>query len=613
MVYAKVPAASIPAVQVVHEQSKRDQFLMKLPLEFEATRSSLMNRDPSPCLDVCFGELLREEQHLLTQAAFQQDVNPNPVAYAAYGSGKGKDMRKIQCYYYKESGHFAANCAKKVCNYCKKRGHLIKDCPTRPQHRHATANQAIVSTYSAPGMSSTSSAVGSSSLTPEMVQQMIMSAFSALGLQGNTSHKSWLIDSAASNHMTKSSKVLCNVRSYHGSSHIQVANGSHLAITKIGDINLSFKDVYVSPGLSNNLLSVAQLVEENYNVHFSRDGCLVQDQVLGMILAKGPKVGRLFPLQFSIPRSLSLACLTVNNPSEVWHKRLGHPNSVIFTRMLNFGLLGNKEHVYKYLPFDCSVCKLGKSKTLLFPSHGSRATKCFDIVHSDVWGISHVVSHARYKYFVTFIDDFSRHTWVYFLRAKSEVLSVFQNFVAYIENQFSTCIRILRSDSGGEYMSHEFHDFVHHKGILSQHSCPYTPQQNGVAEQKNRHLLDVVHTLLLESSIPSKFWIGALSSAAYLINRLPSQVLNFDSPYYRLYHQHPSYLDLHTFGCVCFVHLPPHERHKLYAQSVKCVFLGYSISHKGYVCYDSCANKVRISHMLFSLRINISFLHMVSL
>jgi hypothetical protein len=88
-------------------------------------------------------------------------------------------------------------------------------------------------------------------------------------------------------------------------------------------------------------------------------------------------------------------------------------------------------------------------------------------MHSDVWGISPVISHARYKYFVAFIDDFSRYTWVYFLLAKSKVLFVFQTFVAYIENQFSTCIKILRSNSSGEYMSHEFYDFLHHKGIVS--------------------------------------------------------------------------------------------------------------------------------------------------
>ena len=97
--------------------------------------------------------------------------------------------------------------------------------------------------------------------------------------------------------------------------------------------------------------------------------------------------------------------------------------------MLSSDLLGNKEQVSKNLSFDCSVCKLDKSKTLSFSSHGSRAEKCFDIVHSDVWGIS----PAQYKYFVTFIDDFSQYTWVYFLRSKSEVLSVFQTFVAYVE------------------------------------------------------------------------------------------------------------------------------------------------------------------------------------
>ena len=238
---------------------------------------------------------------------------------------------------------------------------------------------------------------------------------------------------------------------------------------------------------------------------------------------------------------------------------------------------------------------LVKVKLLSFSSPGSRAAKCFDVVHSDVWGISPIISHARYKYFVTFIDDFSRYTWVYFLRSKSEVFAIFRQFATYVETQFSTPIKILRSDSGGEYMSSEFHEFLHHKGIVSQRSCPYTPQQNGVAERKNRHLLDVVRTLLLDSSVPAHFWVEALSTAVYLINRLPSQVLDFDSPYVRLHHKNPSYLSLHPFGCVCFVHLPHHHRHKLSAQSVKCVFMGYSVSHKGYVCYDPGSRKFHTS------------------
>jgi hypothetical protein len=107
-------------------------------------------------------------------------------------------------------------------------------------------------------------------------------------------------------------------------------------------------------------------------------------------------------------------------------------------------------------------------------------------------GISPMIFHAQYKYFVTFIDDFSRYTWVYFLRSKSEVMSFFQIFVTFIEN-----IKILRSNSSGEYMSHEFHDFLHHKGIVSQCSCLYTLQQNDVAEHKNWMLFTLYYLSLL--------------------------------------------------------------------------------------------------------------------
>jgi hypothetical protein len=201
--------------------------------------------------------------------------------------------------------------------------------------------------------------------------------------------------------------------------------------------------------------------------------------------------------------------------------------------------------------------------------------------------------------------------FIFFNPNLSEVLSVFQTFVTYIENQFSTGIKILRFNSSGEYISHEFHDFLHHKGIVSQRSCPYTPQQNGVAKCKNRHLLDVVRTLLLESFIPPKFWVEALPTAVYLINKLPSQVLNFDSPYLCLHHQHPSYLNLHTFGCVCFVYLPPHERH--FFPSLLNVFLWVIVflTKAMYVMILVQTNFVLLV-MLFSLKINITFLPMLS-
>ena len=144
-------------------------------------------------------------------------------------------------------------------------------------------------------------------------------------------------------------------------------------------------------------------------------------------------------------------------------------------------------------------------------------------------------------------------------------------------------------------MSRDFQSFLQQKGIISQRSCPYTPQQNRVAERKNRHLLEVICTLLLESFVPLRFWVEALSTAVYLINRLPSQTLNLDSLYFHLFGVPPNYNSLHVFCYICFVHLPPIEPHKIPAQVVQYAFLGYSNSHKGFVCYDANNNKIRIS------------------
>ncbi|RVW49883.1 Retrovirus-related Pol polyprotein from transposon RE1 [Vitis vinifera] len=412
--------------------------------------------------------------------------------------------KNLQCFCCKEYGHIAATCPKKFCSYCKKKGHIIKECRIRPQNRQAQAFQTSVivppiatsATHDSPSTAcSVPAPPAPDYCTPEMVQQMLISALSAMGFQGNNSTKLWYVDSGASNHMTNNPTALCHVRPYTGQSSIQTANGSSLPIAAIGDASSKFTDVFLAPQLSTNLISVGQLVDNNCAVNFSGNGCVVQDQVTGKPIAKGPKVGRLFPLFLPVPdfsplsSIKSFACNNVSDLSMVWHRRLGHPNTQILSHVLNSDLPGNKDRYS--LSLECDSCKLGKSKTLPFPLHASRASHCFDLIHSDVWGPSPISSYEKFKYYVTFIDDHSRFTWVYFLRSKSEVFRTFTEFLAYVDNQFSTSIKTLRTDSGGEYLSTEFQAFLASKGIIHQRSCPSTPQQNGVAERKNRHLLDV--------------------------------------------------------------------------------------------------------------------------
>ena len=158
-----------------------------------------------------------------------------------------------------------------------------------------------------------------------MVQQMILSTFIAFGLSCNhkVSSKPWYFDFEASNHMTNTVVPLSNIRNYDGNLKINTTDGGSLPISAIGDLFSSLTDVFVSPDLSTNLIYVGQLVDNNCNIHFSCSGCVVQDQVSGQMIAKGPKVGRLFPLHVSLPTFipsfplLSFACNVVGSSNKM--------------------------------------------------------------------------------------------------------------------------------------------------------------------------------------------------------------------------------------------------------------------------------------------------------
>ncbi|XP_060669987.1 retrovirus-related Pol polyprotein from transposon RE1 isoform X4 [Ziziphus jujuba] len=193
LVYASVPPEGLPILQQVHEVSQRDQFLMKLRREYEPIRVNLMSRIPSPSLETCFAELFREEQRCVTQSVLEnknhQRANPMEIAYAT--QAKVRDMSKVQCYSCKEYGHIANYCKKNFCNYCKKSGHLIAECRRRPQNRTSQALH-VSHSSSTPGFDSGSiSSSGMTNITPEVVQQLIYSALSTLGISAIAGSQSW--------------------------------------------------------------------------------------------------------------------------------------------------------------------------------------------------------------------------------------------------------------------------------------------------------------------------------------------------------------------------------------------------------------------------------------
>lgn len=173
----------------------------------------------------------------------------------------------------------------------------------------------------------------------------------------------------------------------------------------------------------------------------------------------------------------------------------------------------------------CESCLLGKFKKLPFAESITRSVIPFELIHSDVWGPSPHLSMDGFRYYVLFIDGCTRYTWIFPMKNKIEVFAYFQSLCAFVSNQFNCTIKCLRSDGGGEYVNHKFKTFLTEKGISHQLSCPYTPEQNGVSERKNRHVRETAVTLLQNASLPSMFWYHACALAVYLINRMPTRTL----------------------------------------------------------------------------------------
>lgn len=231
---------------------------------------------------------------------------------------------------------------------------------------------------------------------------------------------------------------------------------------------------------------------------------------------------------------------------------------------------------------------MAKSNHLPFASSLSTSSFPLELVHSDVWGPSPIESFNGYRYYVLFVDDYSKFTWIYFMSHKSEVPKIFALFKSQIENLLNSTIKTLRTDGGTEYKP------IHTQFPQIQHqtTCPYTPQQNGVSERKHRHLIELALASMSHTSIPPKFWDEIFSSTFYLINCLPS---TSNIPYTTLFNKAPDYSILRVLDCLCFPYTRDYNSHKLQLRALPCIFLGYALAQKGYRCLHLDTNKIYVS------------------
>ena len=422
----------------------------------------------------------------------------------------------------------------------------------------------------------------------------------------------WLFDSDATNHITVDSNNLAQRTESNGGENLIVGNGQGLPIQNTG--SSSFKtssgiihldNILHVPKITKILLSIAKLTyDNNAIVEFHPFSVFVKDKITKKVLLRGMLKDGLYRVNVSDAKHVNnlsfLAHFSKDSDffhcfsskvsvNKLWHLRLGHPSPLIMNKVAN--LCNNSFYVSESTV--CSSCQLGKNHRLHAPSSASKSVAPLDIIFSDVWGPAPVTSREGYRYYVLFEDNYSRFSWIFPMKQKSEVTSIFLQFKKLVENLTERKIKIFQSDWGGEYRP--LKTILANFGISFQHPCSHTHNQNGKIERKHRHITETALSLLAQSSMPFQYWWDACATTTFLINRLPTKVLNFVSPMQKLFNTHFDYSILRCFGCECYPFLRFYNTRKFSFHLEKSIFLGYSSSHKGYKCMSMLTGKIYVT------------------
>ncbi|KAK2982173.1 hypothetical protein RJ640_029076 [Escallonia rubra] len=284
--------------------------------------------------------------------------------------------------------------------------------------------------------------------------------------------------------------------------------------------------------------------------------------------------------------------LTARNTisANMWHLRLAHLSvnriSLIPDLSVSFDC--------KKTSF-CDVCYKAKQTSLSFPLSMNKTQHVFDLIHCDIWGPYKTKSISGCHFFLTIVDDFSRATWVFLMKHKSETKEYLLQFFNWVHTQFHMDIKALRTDNGLEFSHRDLMSYYSDHGMEHQTSCTDTPQQNGVVERKHRHLLEVARALRFQANLPIFFWGECVLTAAYLINRMPLSTLKDRTPYEILLGKKPTYEHLRNFGCLCYGHVNSKPHDKFAPRAKPGIFVGYPNGQKGYRIYDLESKRIYVS------------------
>ena len=343
--------------------------------------------------------------------------------------------------------------------------------------------------------------------------------------------------------------------------------------------SLTLNNVLYVPEIRKNLVSGSLLNKHGFRMVFESDKVILSKS--GMFVGKGYVCNGLFKLNITTvkPKTMNKASTSsayLLESSNLWHGRLGHVNYGSLRRLINLNHIPTFQIDNNH---KCETCVEAKMTRSSFQSI-ERNTEPLELIHSDICDFKSIQTRGGNKYFITFVDDSTKYCYVYLLKSKDEAIEKFILYKNEVENQLNRKIKELRSDRGGEYQA-PFSEFCAQHGIVHKVTAPYSPQQNGVAERKNRTLKEMMNAMLLSSGLPQNMWGEAILSSNYLLNKVPRK--KEDKTPYKLWKgRKPSYKYLRVWGCLAKVIVPTPKKVRIGSKIVDCIFIGYAHDSSAY-------------------------------
>ncbi|KAJ9541174.1 hypothetical protein OSB04_027680 [Centaurea solstitialis] len=388
---------------------------------------------------------------------------------------------------------------------------------------------------------------------------------------GNSDKGIWYLDSGYSRHMTGSKSVISNYREERGPAVTFGGNGKGQT-RGYGTLTngvTTFKRVAYVEGLMHNLLSISQLCDKNHTVSFSKKKCKVKNRRKEVILT-GVRHADIYIINMNTSTdNFCFVSRASTDTNWLWHKRLSHLNFKTLNQLcINNLVVGLPDFRYTKVSL-CSACEKGKQTRASFKSKQiSSISSPLQLLHMDLFGPVNVQSIAGKKY--TLSD------------APEEIIL----FVRKMERLNNLTVRSIRSDHGTEFKNSTLETFFDQKGISQNFSSVRTPQQNGVAERRNRTLIEAARSMLSEANLATQFWAEAVNTACYTQNRSLIVKRFRRTPYELFRNRKPSIKHLHIFGCVCYILNNKDNLGKFDSKSDDGIFLGYSSISKTYRVFN---------------------------